>query len=156
MAHLPIKTSVTPLRQRMQQDMQMRGLGRHTQHDYIRHVRSFASFLDRAPDTATAEDIRRFQLHQHETGVSASTINGAVSALRFPSPGRDTRCAAPAAPGPSRHRPRRSRHRPPAPSAVRRRGSSRQSRAGSSCRWSSVKSPVQVGVSNQTLPEHRR
>lgn len=83
MAPLPTKTSVTPLRQRMQQDMQMRGLGRHTQHDYIRHVRGFAAFLGRAPDTATAEDIRRFQLHQHETGVSASTINGAVSGLRF-------------------------------------------------------------------------
>jgi integrase/recombinase XerD len=83
MAPLSIKTSVTPLRQRMQQDMQMRGLRRHTQHDYVRHVRSFASFLGRGPDTATAEDIRRFQLHQHEAGVSASTINGAVSALRF-------------------------------------------------------------------------
>ena len=83
MATLPTDTPTTPLRQRMQQDMQMRGLGRHTQQDYIRHVRGFAAFLGRAPDTATAEDIRRFQLHQHETGVSASTINSAVSALRF-------------------------------------------------------------------------
>ncbi len=74
---------VTPLRQRMQHDMMMRGLRRHTQHDYIRHVRRFAAFLERPPDTATAEDIRRFQLCQHERGVSASTINGAVSALRF-------------------------------------------------------------------------
>ncbi len=74
---------VTPLRQRMQHDMMMRGLGRHTQQDYIRHVRRFAAFLGRPPDTATAEDLRRFQLSQHEKGVSASTINGAVSALRF-------------------------------------------------------------------------
>src|SRR3546814_20233167 len=67
----------------MQHDMMMRGLGRHTQQDYIRHVRRFAAFLERPPDTATEEDIRRFQLSQHERGVSASTINGAVSALRF-------------------------------------------------------------------------
>jgi site-specific recombinase XerD len=74
---------ITPLRQRMQQDMLMRGLGSHTQQDYIRHVRRFAGFLGRAPDTATSDDIRRFQLHQHESGISPSTINGAVSALRF-------------------------------------------------------------------------
>src|SRR3546814_17918315 len=47
---------ITPLRQRMQHDMMMRGLGRHTQQDYIRHVRRFAAFLERPPDTATEED----------------------------------------------------------------------------------------------------
>ena len=73
----------TPLRQRMQQDMLMRGLGPHTQQDYVRHVRRFAAFLRRSPDTATPEDIRRFQLYQHENGVGPATINGAVSALRF-------------------------------------------------------------------------
>ncbi|MER9936435.1 phage integrase N-terminal SAM-like domain-containing protein [Mesorhizobium sp. M0088] len=61
----------------------MRGLGSHTQQDYVRHVRRFAVFLGRSPDTATAADIRRFQLHQHESGVGPATINGAVSALRF-------------------------------------------------------------------------
>ena len=73
----------TPLRQRMQEDMRMRGLGQHTQQDYIRHVRGFAAFLGRSPDSAGKEDVRRFQLHQHEHGVSPSTINGSVSALRF-------------------------------------------------------------------------
>lgn len=73
----------TPLRQRMQQDMLMRGLGSHTQQDYVRHVRRFAVFLRRSPDSATSEDIRRFQLHQHENGVGPATINGGVSALRF-------------------------------------------------------------------------
>jgi integrase/recombinase XerD len=63
--------------------MMMRGLGPHTQHDYIRHVRRLAAFLGRPPDTATADDLRSFQIHQHERGASASTINGAVSALRF-------------------------------------------------------------------------
>ena len=67
----------------MQQDMLMRGLGPHTQHDYVRHVRRFAAFLGRSPDTATAEDIRRFQVHQHESGVRPPTINCSVSALRF-------------------------------------------------------------------------
>jgi integrase/recombinase XerD len=83
MANSSIDAPVTPLRQHMQQDMLMRGLGSHTQQDYIRHVRRFAAFLGRTPDTATTEDIRRFQLHQHESGTSPSTINGAVSALRF-------------------------------------------------------------------------
>ncbi|WP_421838801.1 site-specific integrase [Novosphingobium sp.] len=71
------------LRQRMLQDMQMRGLGEHTQKDYIRHVRRFAAFLGQPPDTATLEDLRRFQLDQHERAVGPATINGAVSALRF-------------------------------------------------------------------------
>ncbi|WP_371432538.1 tyrosine-type recombinase/integrase [Novosphingobium sp.] len=75
--------AVSPLRQRMQHDMLMRGFGRHTQQDYIRHVRRFTAFLGRPPDTATAEDLRRFQLFQHDHGLSAATINGAVSALRF-------------------------------------------------------------------------
>ena len=83
MATLSTDVPVTPLRQHMQQDMLMRGLGVHTQQDYIRHVRRFAAFVGRTPDTATTEDIRRFQLYQHEHGVSPSTINGAVSALRF-------------------------------------------------------------------------
>ncbi len=73
----------TPLRQRMQEDMVMRGLGAHTQKDYIRHVRRFAAFLERAPDTATVEDIRHYQLYQHDNGVGPATINSTVSALRF-------------------------------------------------------------------------
>jgi integrase/recombinase XerD len=83
MATLSTDTPISPLRQRMQQDMLMRGLGSHTQQDYVRHVRRFAVFLGRSPDTATPEDIRRFQLDQHENGVGPATINGAVSALRF-------------------------------------------------------------------------
>ncbi|CAN5123755.1 site-specific integrase [soil metagenome] len=76
-------TPTTPLRQRMLDDMVMRGFGTHTQRDYIRHVRCFAAFLGRPPDTATTEDLRRFQLDQHERAVGPATINGAVSALRF-------------------------------------------------------------------------
>ena len=83
MTTLQTDTSITPLRQRMQQDIVMRGLGSHTQNDYVRHVRNFAAFLGRPPDTATAEDIRQYQLHQHETGVGPATINSTVSAQRF-------------------------------------------------------------------------
>jgi len=74
---------VSPLRRRMLDDMAMRGLREETQRDYIRFVRSFAAFLGRSPDTATAEDVRRFQIHQAETGVQPPTVNGSVSALRF-------------------------------------------------------------------------
>ena len=83
---MPVSTidrPVSALRQRMLEDMAMRGLRSDTQRDYIRFVRSFAAFLGRSPDTATAEDIRRFQVHQHESGVQPPTINCSVSALRF-------------------------------------------------------------------------
>jgi integrase/recombinase XerD len=78
-----VQHPVSALRQRMLEDMAMRSLRSATQRDYIRSVRGFAAFLKRAPDTATAEDIRRFQLHQHESGVQAPTINCSISALRF-------------------------------------------------------------------------
>jgi integrase/recombinase XerD len=80
---LPTSVSVSPLRQRMLEDMTMRGLRTDTQRDYIRVVRSFAAFLGRSPDTATAEDIRRFQVHQRESGIQPQSINNSVSALRF-------------------------------------------------------------------------
>ena len=63
--------------------MAMRGLREGTQRDYIRFVRSFAAFLKRSPDTATPEDVRRFQVHQAASGVQPPTINCSVSALRF-------------------------------------------------------------------------
>ena len=78
---LPIERPVTPLR--MLNDMAMRAMGSRTQHGYVRHVRAFAGFLGRSPDTATAEDVRRFQLHQREYGVGESVIGATVSALRF-------------------------------------------------------------------------
>ena len=63
---------VNPLRQRMQHDLMLRGLGTLTQQDYIRHVRRFAAFLGRPPDRAKADDLRSFQIHQHERGAIAS------------------------------------------------------------------------------------
>jgi site-specific recombinase XerD len=67
----------------MLDDMRLRGLREETQRDYIRCVRGFAAFLRRSPDSTTPEDIRRFQVHQAETGVQPPTVNGSVSALRF-------------------------------------------------------------------------
>ena len=57
----------------MVEDMTVRGFGEKTRNDYIRHVRSFAAFIGRSPDTATAEDLRRFQLKQTEDGVGVPT-----------------------------------------------------------------------------------
>ena len=83
MSQLQASAVVSPLRRRMLDDMVMRGLREETQRDYIRFVRSFAAVLGRSPDTATAEDVRRFEVHQAETGVQPPTVNGSVSALRF-------------------------------------------------------------------------
>jgi integrase/recombinase XerD len=83
MSQLQASAVVSPLRRRMLDDMAMRGLREETQRDSIRFVRSFAAVLGRSPDTATAEDVRRFQVHQAETGVQPPTVNGSVSALRF-------------------------------------------------------------------------
>jgi len=58
-----------PLRRRMIEDMCVRKFGEKTQHDYIRHIEQFAKFLGRSPDTATGEDLRRYQVHQTETGI---------------------------------------------------------------------------------------
>src|SRR4029079_3308501 len=74
---------ISPLRQRMLDAMAVRNLAEKTRHDYIRQVKSFASFLGRSPDTAGADDLRRFQLHQRHNGVQPSSMNSAVSALRF-------------------------------------------------------------------------
>jgi integrase/recombinase XerD len=75
--------TISPLRRRMIEDMTVRGIGAKTRLDYVRHVRTFAAFIGRSPDTTTAEEVRRFQLHQTATGVGAPSINSAVSALRF-------------------------------------------------------------------------
>ena len=74
---------ISPLRARMIEDMSMRGFKEHTRRDYIRHVRSFAAFIGRSPDTATAEELRLFQLHQTQSGMQPPSVNNAVSALRF-------------------------------------------------------------------------
>jgi integrase/recombinase XerD len=80
---LPTSAVVNPLRRRMIEDMRMRQLNGKTQIAYIRAVRRLAGFLGRAPDTASAEDLRRFQLHLAEQGTSSMTINATITGLRF-------------------------------------------------------------------------
>ena len=75
--------AVSPLRQRLIDEMEMRRFCRETQRNYIRDVGRFATFLGRSPDTATAEDVRRFQVEQSDQGVPVPTMNSIVSALRF-------------------------------------------------------------------------
>jgi site-specific recombinase XerD len=75
--------AITPLRQRMIEDMTARKLCAGTQRGHIRSCKRFAAFLKRSPETATREDIRRFQLHLAETGVSICTRNCIMTGLRF-------------------------------------------------------------------------
>jgi len=74
---------ISPLRQRMIEDMTVRNFVEKTRNDYIRQVKTFTAFLGRSPDQAIPEDLRRFQLHQTRAGVRPPTINGSVAALRF-------------------------------------------------------------------------
>jgi site-specific recombinase XerD len=74
---------VSPLRQRLIDDMNMRHFSRETQRNYVRDVGRFATFLGRPPDTATAEDLRRFQIEQREGGMPVPAMNSIVAALRF-------------------------------------------------------------------------
>ncbi len=75
--------AISPLRQRLIDDMDMRRFSRETQRNHIRDVGRFATFLGRSPDTATADDLRRFQIEQRDAGVPTPTMNSIVSALRF-------------------------------------------------------------------------
>jgi len=83
MTHLPPATSGGTLRERFIADMTVRGFTEKTRKDYLRTVAGFAAFLARSPNTATAEDIRRFQIQQSERGMNAPAMNSAVAALRF-------------------------------------------------------------------------
>ena len=75
--------AMSPLRRRVIEDMTIRKLASKTQQGYIRAIKNFAAFLRRSPDTATFEDVRRFQLHLVESGVDTPTLNHTTSALRF-------------------------------------------------------------------------
>jgi integrase/recombinase XerD len=75
--------TITPLRQRMIEDMNARQLTVGTQKGHIRACLRFAAFLQRSPDTATCEDVRRFQLHLSEAGISICNRNRMMTDLRF-------------------------------------------------------------------------
>ena len=75
--------TVSPLRQRMIEDMNARKLCAGTQRGHIRSCKRFAAFLKRSPDTATTEDIRLFQLQLVKTGMSICNRNRIMTGLRF-------------------------------------------------------------------------
>ena len=77
------KKPISPLRQRLIDDMTARRFKEKVQNDYVRHVRRFATFLGQSPDTATSEDLRRYQLHMAQQQVSPWSINSAIAGLRF-------------------------------------------------------------------------
>jgi integrase/recombinase XerD len=74
---------ISELRRRMLEDMAVRNFSEATIRNYIRHIADLAKFLGRSPDTATAEDVRRFQVHMTENGARPPKLNSATSAIRF-------------------------------------------------------------------------
>ena len=75
--------AITPLRQRMIEDMAIRRLSPRTQLQYVRAVARFARHFGRSPDTLGYEDVRAYQLHLVQSGLAIGAVNGAVTALRF-------------------------------------------------------------------------
>jgi integrase/recombinase XerD len=75
--------TVSPLRQRMIEDMTARKLGPNSQRSHIHSCRRFAAFLKRSPDTATADDVRRFQLYLVESGLGISNRNRIMTGVKF-------------------------------------------------------------------------
>ena len=75
--------TISPLRQRMLDDMRLRKLSPKTQTGYIRAVKRLAGFLGRSPDSATVEDLRRFQLYLVDHGTSPVTLNATITGLKF-------------------------------------------------------------------------
>src|SRR5580765_1755530 len=75
--------TISPLRQRMIDDMRMRKLNPKTQSAYLRAVKNFAKYLGRSPDSATIEELRQYQLHLVDTGTSPISLNAAIIGLKF-------------------------------------------------------------------------
>jgi site-specific recombinase XerD len=75
--------TISPLRQRMLDDMRLRKLSPKTQTGYIRAVKRLAGYLGRSPDSATVEDLRRFQLYLVDHGTSPVTLNATITGLKF-------------------------------------------------------------------------
>ena len=75
--------TVSPLRQRMIEDMAARKLTPHTQRSHISSCKRFAAWLERSPDTATPDEVRRFQLYLIESGTSICNRNRIMTGVRF-------------------------------------------------------------------------
>src|SRR5438128_457762 len=80
---MTIDSTVDQLRQRMIEDMTARKLGPHSHRSHIDSCRRVAAFLGRSPDTANPDDVRRFQLHLIESGLSICNRNRIMTGVRF-------------------------------------------------------------------------
>jgi integrase/recombinase XerD len=80
-------STISPLRQRMIEDMSARKLGRHSQRSHLHSCERFAAFLKRSPETAAADDVRRFQLHLIESGASICNRNRIMTGSEVSPPG---------------------------------------------------------------------
>ncbi len=78
-----LSKTISPLRQRMIDDIAARGLGRDTLRNHVAACRKFAAYLGRSPDTATADDLRLFQVHLVETGISIGNRNRIMTGVKF-------------------------------------------------------------------------
>ena len=79
----PQNEIATPLRQRMIEEMTMRKLMPKTQTQYLRALKKLTQILQRSPEDATAEELRKFQYMLAETGTSNLTINATLQGLRM-------------------------------------------------------------------------
>ena len=75
--------AISPLRRRMIEDMSVRKFGEQTQHDISATSKPLPSFSGALRIRQPGEDLRRYQVHQAETGVQPPTINSSAVALRF-------------------------------------------------------------------------
>ena len=76
--------TVSPLRQRMIDDMRARNLGRQSQRSHIASCKRFPAFLKRSPATATADDVKAFQLSLIETdGLTIGNRNCIMTGVKF-------------------------------------------------------------------------
>jgi site-specific recombinase XerD len=74
---------VTPLRQRMIDDMAIRNMSPLTQKSYVRAIKNFSKFFQRSPDKLTFEHVREYQLHLVSRGLGVQASNQIMCALRF-------------------------------------------------------------------------
>ena len=77
------QAALTPLRQRMLEDMKLRNMAKGTRRSYVHSVAGFSAFHGRSPDELTPEDVRDYQLHLVARGLNAASICPIMSALRF-------------------------------------------------------------------------
>jgi len=75
--------TISPLRQRMIDEMSMRKFSDATKRSYIGCVENLARFLDHSPGKATAEELRNYQIYLVDRGTSGHRLNGIISGLRF-------------------------------------------------------------------------